>query len=154
MEILKPHMLKPAPGSKRKPTRKGQGLGSGKGRTAGRGTKGTGQRNPRRIPPWFEGGNVPLYMRIPKRGGFTPPRRKEFTVVNVSQLERFFEPGEEVTPEAMIERGVIKEVEKDGVKILGGGEITKPLVVRAHAFSESAKRKIESAGGRAEVIER
>jgi len=152
MEILKPHMLKPAPGSKKRPIRKGQGLGSGKGRTAGRGTKGTRQRNPRRIPPWFEGGNVPLYIRIPKRGGFTPPKRKEFTVVNLSQLERFFGPGEEVTPEALIERGVIREVEGEGVKVLGGGELTKPLVVRAHAFSRSAKRKIEEAGGRAEVI--
>lgn len=154
MEILKPHMLKPAPGSKKKPIRKGQGLGSGKGRTAGRGTKGLRQRNPKRVPDWFEGGNVPLYMRIPKRGGFTPPRRKEYTVVNVSQLERLFEPGEEVTPEKLIERGAVKELEKDGLKVLGGGELTKPLVVRAHAFSESAKRKIESAGGRAEVIER
>lgn len=97
---------------------------------------------------------MPLYMRIPKRGGFTPPRRREYTVVNVSQLERFFEPGSEATPEKMQEKGIIKKIGKDGVKVLGGGEISKPLVVKAQAFSTSAKRKIESVGGRVEVMRR
>ncbi len=150
MEILKPHMLKPAPGSKKKPTRKGQGIAAGKGKTAGRGTK--GQKARYSVPPGFEGGNFPLYLRIPKKKGFKPPKQKEYVIVNVGRLEEAFEAGEEVTPEEMVRRGVVKKIKGDGVKVLGEGELTKPLVVKAHAFSRSALEKIQAAGGRAEVI--
>ena len=141
--------LKPADGSKHSDNfRRGRGHGSGNGKTAGKGHKGQKARSgaPR---PGFEGGQMPLYRRIPKRG-FTCRNSKEIVSVNVSALERF-ENDTVVTVDTLIEAGIVKNP-RDGVKILGNGELTKKLTVQANAFSASAKEKIEALGGNAEVI--
>ena len=141
--------LRPAEGSKHSDNfRKGRGHGSGNGKTAGKGHKGQKARSgaPR---PGFEGGQMPLYRRIPKRG-FTNRNSKEIVAINLEVLERF-EEGATVSVETLIETGIIKNP-RDGVKILGRGELTKKLNVQANAFSASAKEKIESLGGTAEVI--
>ena len=141
--------LRPAEGSKHSDNfRRGRGHGSGNGKTAGKGHKGQKARSgaPR---PGFEGGQMPLYRRIPKRG-FTNRNTKEIISINVSALERF-EDGTVVTVEKLLEEGVISKA-ADGVKILGNGEISKKLTVQVNAFSETAKAKIEAAGGSAEVI--
>ena len=141
--------LKPAEGSKQSDNfRRGRGHGSGNGKTAGKGHKGQKARSgaPR---PGFEGGQMPLYRRIPKRG-FTCRNSKEIVAVNVAALERF-ENGTEVTVATLVEQGIVKNP-RDGVKILGNGELTKKLTVKANAFSEGAVAKIEAAGGKAEVI--
>lgn len=141
--------LRPAEGSvKNDRFRRGRGHGSGNGKTAGKGHKGQKARSGR-TRPGFEGGQMPLYRRIPKRG-FTCPNHKEITSINVSELERF-EDGAVVTVDTLIQAGVVKNV-KDGVKILGKGEITKKLTVKVNGFSASAKEKIEAIGGTAEVI--
>ena len=141
--------LRPAEGSKHSDNfRRGRGHGSGNGKTAGKGHKGQKARSgaPR---PGFEGGQMPLYRRIPKRG-FTCRNSKEIVSVNVSALERF-ENDTVVTVDTLIEAGIVKN-QRDGVKILGNGELTKKLTVQANAFSASAKEKIEALGGNAEVI--
>ncbi len=141
--------LKPAAGSVHSDNfRKGRGHGSGNGKTAGYGHKGQKARSgaPR---PGFEGGQMPLYRRLPKRG-FTCINSKNIVGINLSALDRF-EDGAEVTVETLLETGIVRNP-RDGVKILGNGEITKKLTVKANAFSESAKTKIEAAGGSAEVI--
>ena len=141
--------LSPAEGSKHSDNfRRGRGHGSGNGKTAGKGHKGQKARSgsPR---PGFEGGQMPLYRRIPKRG-FTNRNTKEIIGINVSALDRFND-GAEVTVETLIESGIVKNP-RDGVKILGYGEITKKLNVKANAFSEGAKQKIEALGGTCEVI--
>ena len=141
--------LKPAEGSKQSDNfRRGRGHGSGNGKTAGKGHKGQKARSgaPR---PGCEGGQMPLYRRIPKRG-FTCINSKDIAYVNVSSLERF-DNGTEVTVNSLIEEGIIKN-SKDGVKILGNGELTKKLTVKANAFSAGAVAKIEAAGGKTEVI--
>lgn len=141
--------LRPAEGSKHSNNfRRGRGHGSGNGKTAGKGHKGQKARSgsPR---PGFEGGQMPLYRRIPKRG-FTNRNSKEIIGINVSALERF-EDGAVVTVETLLETGIVKNP-KDGVKILGYGDITKKLTVKANAFSEGAKQKIEALGGTCEVI--
>ena len=141
--------LRPAEGSKQSDNfRRGRGHGSGNGKTAGKGHKGQKARSgaPR---PGFEGGQMPLYRRIPKRG-FTCRNSKEIVSVNVSALERF-ENDTVVTVDTLIEAGLVKNP-RDGVKILGNGELTKKLTVQANAFSASAKEKIEALGGNAEVI--
>lgn len=146
---MKLHELKPAPGARKKPTRKGQGIGSGLGKTAGRGHKGQNARSGGGVRPCFEGGQMPLQRRLPKRG-FTNIFRKEIIAINVDDLNRF-ENGTVVTPEALQEAGVIKKI-ADGVKILGNGELERSLTVKAHAFSKSAAEKIAAAGGTVEVI--
>ena len=141
--------LQPAEGSKHSDSfRRGRGHGSGNGKTAGKGHKGQKARSgaPR---PGFEGGQMPLYRRLPKRG-FKNRNSKEIVAINVSELERF-EDGAEVTIESLLASGLVSNP-KDGVKILGNGEISKKLTVKVNAFSESAKAKIEAAGGTAEVI--
>ena len=141
--------LTPAAGSTQNDNfRRGRGHGSGNGKTAGKGHKGQKARSgaPR---PGFEGGQMPLFRRLPKRG-FTDRNSKEIVSVNVDRLERFSD-GEEVTVQKLMDAGIIKNP-RDGVKILGNGELTKKLTVRVNAFSESAKAKIEAAGGTAEVI--
>ena len=141
--------LKPAEGSKQSDNfRRGRGHGSGNGKTAGKGHKGQKARSgaPR---PGFEGGQMPLYRRLPKRG-FTCRNSKEIVAVNVAALERF-ENGTEITVATLVEQGIVKNP-RDGVKILGNGELTKKLTVKANAFSEGAVAKIEAAGGKAEVI--
>lgn len=142
------HELQPLSGP-RQPKRVGRGIGSGHGKTATRGHKGQKARSGGGVRRGFEGGQMPLVRRLPKRG-FTNIFKKQFSLVNVKQLERF-NPGTVVTPELLLEEGLIRDL-KDGVKVLGDGEIDRPLTVRAHAFSETAVRKLEAAGGRAEVI--
>ena len=142
--------LQPAEGSKQSNNfRRGRGHGSGNGKTAGKGHKGQKARSGGSPRPGFEGGQMPLYRRIPKRG-FTNRNTKEIVAINVSVLERF-DNDTVVTVESLMECGVIKNP-KDGVKILGNGELTKKLTVKANAFSASAKEKIEALGGTVEVI--
>jgi large subunit ribosomal protein L15 len=144
------HELKPTPGSRRRSTRKGQGIGSGLGKTAGRGHKGQKARSGGGVRPGFEGGQMPLQRRMPKRGFSNAPFKKEIITVNLDKLNRF-ENGTEVTPEILLETKVIRKI-RDGVKILGEGNLEKPLTIKAHAFSKSALEKIEAVGGKAEVI--
>lgn len=147
-EQLKLHNLSPAPGSKKKKIRVGRGEGGRRGKTAGRGTKGLKARS--KLRPGFEGGQTPLAMRLPKLKGFTNPGKEQFAIVNLSSFEDF-EKGSEVTPETLRERGLIRH--RGRVKVLGEGDLDKALTVKAHAFSKTAKEKIESAGGSVEVIE-
>ena len=141
--------LRPAEGSRQSDNfRRGRGHGSGNGKTAGKGHKGQKARSGA-TSPGFEGGQMPLYRRLPKRG-FTNRNSLDIEAINVSALERF-ENDTEVTVDTLLEAGVIKSV-KDGVKILGNAELTNKLTVKAHAFSEGAKAKIEAVGGKAEVI--
>ena len=142
--------LSPAEGSVRQAYRKGRGAGSGNGKTGGRGHKGQKARAGRGMRPGFEGGQMPLQRRVPKRG-FVNIFGKEFSIVNVSALDQSFEDGAVVDIDALIEKGLVKKV-LDGVKILGNGEISKKLTVQVNAYSEAAKQKIEAAGGKAEVI--
>ena len=142
--------LKPAPGSSKKRKRVGRGQGSGHGKTSGRGHKGQGARSGGNVQPGFEGGQMPLQRRLPKRG-FHNIFRVEMAVINLAQLETL--PGSgEVTPETLMELGLIHGKHRQ-VKILGEGTLSKALTVRAHGFSASAKEKIEAAGGKAELIE-
>lgn len=141
--------LQPAPNSKFVAKRKGRGPGSGNGKTAGRGHKGQNSRSGGGVRPGFEGGQMPLYRRLPKRG-FVNIFAKEYTEVNVEKLN-IFEEGTEITAEKLKEAGVISKI-RDGIKILGRGEVTKPFTVKAAKFSESAVAKITAAGGKAEVI--
>ncbi|HHX95608.1 MAG TPA: 50S ribosomal protein L15 [Clostridia bacterium] len=143
------HELKPAPGSRRERKRRGRGEGSGLGKTAGKGQGGQKSRSGGGVRRGFEGGQMPLVRRIPKRG-FTNIFKKNIVIVNVEDLNRF-DAGEEVTPETLKEKGLIKSL-GDGVKILGRGEIEKQLTVKANAFSKSAVDKIEAAGGKVEVV--
>jgi len=143
--------LKPAKGSTRGRKRVGRGPGSGLGKTSGRGEKGQKSRSGHSHRDGFEGGQMPLHRRVPKRG-FTNARfRKEFTAVNVKSLESF-EAGTIVTPELLIERGIIKKL-RDGLKILAKGSLTKALTVKAHAFSAQAQAAITAAGGKTEAIQ-
>jgi large subunit ribosomal protein L15 len=144
---LKVHHLRPAPGAHTPKTRVGRGEGS-KGKTAGRGTKGTKARY--QVPASFEGGQMPLHMRVPKRKGFTNPFRKEYQVVNLSKLAELFPSGGEVDPEVLAERGAVRKGEL--VKVLGNGDIGVALTVRAHAFSQVAREKIVAAGGTATAL--
>lgn len=144
------HDLQPHWGATKERKRVGRGIGSGHGKTAGRGHKGQKSRSgDRKMPPYFEGGQTPLYMRIPKRG-FKNPNRKEYTPVNVGVINKLFEEGMEITPSVLASRGLCDE--NDRVKILGDGELTKKFVIKAHAFSKSAKEKMEKAGGKWEII--
>ena len=141
--------LQPAAGSKFSAKRVGRGIGSGNGKTSGKGHKGQNARSGGGVRPGFEGGQMPLYRRLPKRG-FTNIFAKQYVSVNVEVLDRF-EDGSEVTPEILKNAGVISKT-LDGVKFLGRGEVTKKLTVKAAKFSETAKEKIEKAGGKAEVM--
>ena len=146
---MKLHELRAVPGATRAPKRKGRGTGTGNGTTAGRGMNGQKSRSGGGVRLGFEGGQMPLYRRIPKRG-FTNIWGTEYTVLNVSDLNKF-EAGSTVTPETLKEAGLAKQV-KDGIKILGGGDLEKGLTVQANKFSKTAVEKIEAAGGKAEVI--
>lgn len=143
------HELKAVPGATRAPKRKGRGTATDQGKTAGRGMNGQNSRSGGGVRPGFEGGQMPLYRRIPKRG-FTNIWRKEYEIVNVETLNRF-DNGTEVTPELLIAEGIVKQV-KDGIKILGNGKLEKNLTVQAQKFTKSALEKIEAAGGKAQVI--
>ena len=145
---MKLHDLKPAEGSHKKKQRVGRGDGSGRGKTAGRGTKGTKARG--EVPLGFEGGQMPLIRRVPKLKGFTPPRRKHFGAVNVGELETL--GVSEIGPDELRSSGLVHKRDKL-IKILGVGDVSKALTVRAHAFSASAKSKIEGAGGSVETLQ-
>ena len=144
---LKVHHLRPAPGAKTAKTRVGRGQGS-KGKTAGRGTKGTKARY--QVPESFEGGQMPLHMRLPKLRGFKNPFRTEYQVVNLDRISLLFPHGGDVTVEGLVAKGAVRDGEL--VKVLGTGEITVTVAVTAHKFSATAKEKIEAAGGSAIVL--
>ena len=146
---MKLHELKPAEGSRKVRNRVGRGTSSGNGKTSGRGQKGQKARSGGGIRPGFEGGQTPLFRRLPKRG-FTNINAKEYALVNLDQLN-VFEDGTEVTPAVLKEAGIVR-AEKSGVKVLGNGELTKKLTVKAAKFSKSAVAAIEAAGGKTEVI--
>ena len=146
---MKLHELSPAAGSTTPAWRKGRGTGSGNGKTAGKGHKGQNARSGGGVRPGFEGGQSPLYRKLPKRG-FHNKFGTEYAIVNVSKLNAF-EDGETVNLEALINKGIIRKA-NDGLKVLGNGEITKKLTVEASVFSATAKDKIEAAGGKTEVI--
>ena len=146
---MKLHELQPAAGSTTAAKRLGRGVGSGLGKTSGKGHKGAKARSGGGKRPGFEGGQMPLYRRVPKRG-FTNIFGTEYAAVNVERLE-IFNDGDEVTAEALINAGIINK-SLDGIKIMGNGELTKKLTVKANKFTASAKEKIEAIGGKAEVI--
>ena len=146
---MKLHELSPAAGSSKKAWRKGRGHGSGNGKTAGRGHKGQNARTGGGVRPGFEGGQLPIYRRLPKRG-FTNHFAKHYAIINVGDLE-IFENGTEVTLEMLVENRIIRK-ELDGLKVLGTGDLTKSLTVKAALFSATAKEKIEAAGGKAEEV--
>lgn len=146
-EKLKLHHLRPAPGSKKSKIRVGRGESGKRGKTAGRGTKGLKARG--KLRPGFEGGQTPLFMRLPKLPGFKNPNKEYFAIVNLETLNQF-DAGTEVTPELLRERGLIRH--RGRVKVLAEGEVDRALTVKAHAFSAKAKEKIEAAGGTVELI--
>jgi large subunit ribosomal protein L15 len=142
--------LQPSEGSTHRKKRIGRGIGSGWGKTCGKGTKGDKARG--HVRPGFEGGQTPLHRRLPHFRGFTQPFKKEWQIINIGELEKF-DAGTEITPEFLLEKHVIGEF-KDGVKILGKGDFTKKLTVQAHSFSKSAEEKIIALGGKVEKITR
>ncbi|MBM7795400.1 50S ribosomal protein L15 [Pseudoglutamicibacter cumminsii] len=144
---IKIHDLAPAPGSRKSKTRVGRGEAS-KGKTAGRGTKGTKAR--RQVPAGFQGGQLPLHMRLPKLRGFKNPFRTEYQVVNLTRLEELFPEGGEVTIEALVAKGAVRK--NQPVKVLGTGELNVKLDVKVNAFSASASEKIQAAGGTATIV--
>jgi large subunit ribosomal protein L15 len=148
---MKLHDLRPADGATKERKRVGRGLGSGHGHSATRGTTGQGSRSGGTKAPYFEGGQLPLVRRLPWRRGFNNVNRVEYTPVNVGRLE-VFDANCLITPEALAEAGIVKHSETP-IKILAGGDLTKPLTVRAHKFSQAAQEKITAAGGQAELIE-
>jgi len=146
---MKLHELKPVDGATQHGKRLGRGMSSGNGKTSGRGHNGQNARSGGGVRLGFEGGQTPLYKRLPKRG-FTNPFRKEYSIVNVNRLNTY-KKGTTITPESLLEDRVIRKM-RDGLKILGGGELSVALIVKAHKFSASAKKAIEDAGGTIEVI--
>ena len=148
MSKIKFHHLKPTPGSSKSKLRKGRGESGKRGKTAGRGTKGTGAR--KTVPAYFEGGQIPLYRRIPKLKGLKNTPKMSYVVVNVSDLQEKNLKGD-IDPDVLQQNGLTRK--KGLVKVLGNGDITNTVKIKVHAFSESAKKKIEDAGGTVEVIE-
>lgn len=148
MELNK---MSPAVGAKTASKRLGRGIGSGLGKTSGKGHKGQWARSGGGVRPGFEGGQMPLVRRIPKRG-FNNIYRKEYSIVNIGALNDRFEDGEIVNAQSLLEKGVLSKIEAYGVKVLGNGELTKKITVQANKFTESAAQKIEQAGGKAEVL--
>ena len=146
---MKLHELSPAAGSAKQAWRKGRGPGSGNGKTAGKGHKGQNARSGGGVRPGFEGGQLPLYRKLPKRG-FKNRFAKNYAIVNVADLNRFND-GDKITLATLIEAGIVRK-ELDGLKVLGNGELTKKITVEAKIFSATAKEKIEAAGGSVEVI--
>jgi large subunit ribosomal protein L15 len=147
---MKLHTLSPAPGSKKTPKRKGRGTGSGLGKTAGRGQDGQKSRSGGGVRPGFEGGQMPLARRLPKRGFSNARFKKTYSIVNVGELN-VFDANTVITPELMLEYGFIRKL-RDGLKILGNGEVEKALTIKAHKVSKSAEEKILAGGGKVEVI--
>jgi large subunit ribosomal protein L15 len=147
---MKLHTLSPAPGSKKAPKRKGRGTGSGLGKTAGRGQDGQKSRSGGGVRPGFEGGQMPLARRLPKRGFSNARFKKTFAIVNVGELNAF-DANTVITPELLLEYGFVRKL-NDGLKILGNGEVEKAFTIKAHKISKSAEEKILAAGGKVEVI--
>ena len=145
---MKLHHLRPGPGARRPKRRVGRGRAAGQGKTAGRGTKGYLARNSKKAG--YEGGQMPLVRRVPKEPGFTNRNRQEWAVVNVERLSRRFKKDTTVTPEAMAEAGLVRR--RLPVKVLGGGELDRPLFVQAHGFTATARQKIEQAGGSVQIL--
>jgi large subunit ribosomal protein L15 len=143
------HELKPSVGSRKNRKRKGRGIGTGNGKTAGKGHKGQNSRSGGGVRPGFEGGQMPIFRRLPKRG-FKNPNRKEYAIVNLDTLN-LFDEGTEVTPALLVETGAVKS-NKNGIKVLGNGSLERKLTVKAHKFSGSAKEAIVAAGGTTEVV--
>ena len=144
--------LKPAPGSTKKRKRIGRGPGSGHGKTSGKGHKGLNARSGGGVRPGFEGGQMPLYRRLPKRGFLPDGGKTEFAIVNVGDLSGRFAAGSVIDPDALVSRGLIRKSGRRAVKVLGDGAVAHALTVRAHKVSEGAKQKLEAAGGRVEVL--
>lgn len=142
--------IQPAPGARQTEKRLGRGIGSGLGKTSGKGHKGQNARSGGGVRPGFEGGQVPLMRRIPKRG-FDNNWRKVYSIVNLGDLDKFND-GDTVTAETLLEKGILSKVEPYGIKILGNGDITKKLTIKANKFSKSAEEKIVKAGGSVEVL--
>lgn len=149
---MKLHTISPAPGAVTKAKRLGRGIGSGLGKTSGKGHKGQWARSGGGVKVGFEGGQMPLIRRLPKRGFKNTMFKKVYSIVNVSVLNEMFENGDIVCAEALIANGVLSKIEEYGLKILGDGEITKSLTVQANKFTGSAAKKIEEAGGKVEVL--
>ena len=147
---MKIENLSPAPGSKKKRKRIGRGMGSGHGKTSTKGHKGQKARSGGNKGPGFEGGQTPLQRRVPKRGFTNSPYKKEYAIVNLDDIAKLADI-DTVTPEILIKRKIVREL-KDGLKVLGDGNITRPVVIKAHAFSASAVSKITAAGGKSEVL--
>ena len=145
---MKLHDLKPAPSAKKRKKRVGRGNASGTGKTSGRGQKGTRARNT--VAPWFEGGQMPIQRRLPKWGGFTNPNRVEYVVVNVARLGEVFEAGATIGPADLVGHGLVSR--NKPIKVLGQGDISKALTVKAQKFSKQAEEKIKAAGGTTEVV--
>ncbi len=144
------HNFSPSPGSKTRKRRVARGIGSGMGKTATRGTK--GQKARRQIHPNFEGGQTPIFRRLPVKKGFRNVNHKEYAIVNLDDLEKNFEKGEEITPEVLVAKGIISLSKKDGVKILAFGTLSKKLKVTAHKFSGKAEEAIKASGGEAVTL--
>ncbi|PJF24728.1 MAG: 50S ribosomal protein L15 [Phototrophicales bacterium] len=150
---MKLHDLQPDPGARKKRTRVGRGISAGKGKTAGRGTKGAGARGRNaRKGPYFEGGQLPLVRRLPFKRGFTNIFRIDYQEVNVYDLQELFKAGETVTPALLAERGLVRDADKP-IVVLGTGDLSKALTVKAHRFSKSAAEKIAAAGGSTDKLE-
>jgi large subunit ribosomal protein L15 len=147
---MKINELKPAEGSKKTTKRLGRGLGSGHGRTSTKGHKGQKSRSGGAKGAGFEGGQMPLQRRVPKRGFSNFPFKKHYAIINLDDLNKI-ENVETITPELLVEKGIIKNI-KDGLKVLGNGQINKPIIIKTHAISKSARQKIELAGGKVEVL--
>jgi large subunit ribosomal protein L15 len=144
--------LKPAPGSTRKRRRIGRGPGSGQGKTSGKGHKGLNARSGGGVRPGFEGGQMPLYRRLPKRGFLPYGGKTEFAIVNVGDLGARFAAGSVVDPESLVQSGLIRKSGRRAVKVLGDGDVAHALTVRVHRISEGARQKLEAAGGRVEAL--
>ena len=149
---MKLHELSPAEGSVKERFRKGRGAGSGNGKTAGKGHKGQNARSGGGVRPGFEGGQLPLYRKLPKRGFNNSRFAKVYTVINLDVIEKLFNEGDVVDAAALLAKGVVSSVAADGVKVLGNGNLTKNITVKATVFSATAKEKIEAAGGKTEVV--
>lgn len=147
---MKINELKPAEGSKRRPKRVGRGLGSGHGRTSTKGHKGQKSRSGGTKGPGFEGGQMPLQRRTPKRGFSNAPFKKEYVVVNLDDINKIVDEVDIITPDILMQKGIIKKL-KDGLKVLGNGDISKAITIKTHAISKTARQKIESKGGKVEV---
>ncbi len=148
---MKIHELKPAEGSKRRPKRIGRGLGSGHGRTSTKGHKGQKARSGGAKGPGFEGGQMPLQRRLPKRGFSNALFKKEYAIVNLDDINKIIDEVEVITPEILLQKGIINKL-KNGLKVLGNGDIKKAITIKTHAISKTARQKIEAKGGKVEVL--